>query len=233
MARPQTGWWRFAGGALVVLTLLNPAAVVAAQDDDDEGGGNVGVVIVGPTPTPTPTPTGTVSPSPSPSGTGVPPDPDESPSPTPTPSPTGESGFLQLSGLTAWAVPSINPFGGSIRVELTVRNGSPSTLYGHVRFRLDDLFGSRLDNVQLAFVRLRPGETRTIRTELDGPGQWPLVHVTATLTTPVQIDDVDVPPLTRDTWVPVLPWLFLVLAILIAAGIVIRRIIRRGAGDPV
>jgi hypothetical protein len=215
--------------ALVVVALFAPLSAMA--DDDD--GGNLSVDIIDDSPSPTPSPSRTTSSSPRPNDPDLPtlPGPSDTPIPTPTATPDPGNGLL-LSGLTARALPTLQPFLGAVPVRLTIRNESESVVHGTVVFGLSQPFGESLGRGARAAFTLEPGESTKVSATLTGSGQWPLLHVDAVVTPDDDIDGVDVGSLSRDTWVFNFPWLVLVVLIVLAAAVIVYVVVRRRRGAP-
>lgn len=126
-------------------------------------------------------------------------------------------GVLNISGLTAEALPGFDIGNGSLTLSFVVRNTSAEPVDASAAFSVDNLFGWRI--AEVADVRvdaLQPDETRRVVVRLDGLGQQILLHSHVTLTPPATVAGVELKPMTRDTTAFVIPLLTLVV---LAAGL--------------
>jgi hypothetical protein len=158
--------------------------------------------------------------------------------PVETPAPAADDvdlgGTLTVGGLETAYRPSWNPFGGDMQMWFTIRNVSDSTITGSADFWMENVLGLRVGEVSgIDVVDLRPGEMRTVGTEVPGAGQWTVLSSHVTFTPPEQVDGVELSPITRDATAFAVPWFVLLLIVVGAASwgavLLIRR--REPAGD--
>jgi hypothetical protein len=239
--RTKSRW--FAVIPVALLTLVGALAwgVSAQADDGDDltGGGGFTITVTvtaSPTPTPTPRPSSSGSPSSSSSGSGsgstvvV-----SSPTAAPSPSPTDYSigGVLYVSGLSTQYVPALNPFGGHVNAQFSVRNVSSTPVTSRVQFSLDGPFGQRLSTVgNIELRRLMPQETRIVDAVLTGPGQWTFTTARFTITPVTAVNGEQLEPLSRDSIVFFVPWFVLVVGLLGLAAYSITRWVRADQRAP-
>jgi len=169
-----------------------------------------------------PSPGGTATPTPTDSAAATAPAPTDSataPAPT-TSSTTGAlhevdvGGVLFVSGVRTVYHGSWDPLGGTLHVELTVRNASTQVVDASASIGATTLLGIDLGGADSIAVRgLNPGEIRTIRATIGGIGQWGALRAHVTVTPPATMAGVALSPLARDTWVVVPPWYLLVLVV--------------------
>lgn len=152
------------------------------------------------------------------------------PSPTPgaaggTQHPVDVGGVLFVSGVRTTYHRSWNPLGGSLHVELTVRNATAQVLDASASLGATTLVGVDLGGADSIAVRgLNPGEVRTVGADIRGVGQWGVLRAHMTVTPPASLGGVALQPLTRDGWRVVPPWYLVgVLALGAAAPVVLRR----------
>ncbi len=166
-----------------------------------------------PTPTGTPAPTGTP-----PTGAAAAPAPTASPG---TLHPVDVGGVLFVSGVTTSLHPSWDPLGGTLHVEMTVRNATDQVIDASASLGATTLLGVDLGGSDSIPVRgLAPGEIRTIGTDIGGVGQWGVLTAHLTLTPPAQLRGVELAPLARERWVLAPPWY--AIGLLAALGVVVR-----------
>ncbi|MEO5920009.1 MAG: hypothetical protein ABIQ01_02590 [Pseudolysinimonas sp.] len=229
------------GAALLVAAVGGFGGGIAIADDGDGDGSSIGVTVVDDTPSPTPIPSssnnsggsgsggsgssgsGGSGSGGSGSGGGTPPPPGSGGTPTPSPTPGGTDGWIVMSGIDPSPQTELNPFRGWVRVVVSVANRSSTIpVSGAIVFRMYTAFGTQIGpSVTQQVARIPPGEVRQSTATLPGVGQWTFVRVTAEFTPRGPLKDVG--PISRETWVFVLPWLLLAIAvILVAAGIIVR-----------
>ncbi|TQJ31359.1 hypothetical protein FBY39_1826 [Microbacterium sp. SLBN-146] len=195
--------WMLAGGVMVW-----GAAAASASD--------IAVDIVDDTATPAPS-----APAPAPqassgpgggsgsgySGSTSSPVPVSTPIPVDT-APPGERIMFVVSGLTAVGHPSANPLaGGRVTAEVTVQNLTGEALDASVDFRVDDIFGNELASLSdVPIGNLLSGDRRTIDVDLGDVRISGLVHVSATVTPPSQVGDLELSPVKRDAWTMLPSW---------------------------
>ncbi len=138
----------------------------------------------------------------------------------------GVPGIVYVSGLNTRDVVSLNPFDGAIETTFTVRNASTETYDVDAVMWLDGPFGNDLSGrVPIAVDAVAPGETRAVRAQLNGVGQWGFVTAHVTVTPPGNVGGVAVSPITREAGVFAAPW-FLALALFLGAlGFITVRIV--------
>lgn len=213
--------------ALALAACLSAGPTAAADVDPDDGFSlTVTVLPSGSSPSPSPSPSSDAG-----SGRGGGSGSDDGQGETPAddgaePGETGIGGLLYVSGVTTRPVWSWHTLGLGVVASITVRNASERKLDPRVRFWMDNVFGGRLSSpAGVTVAGLAPGERRVVEMMLDGGGQWTVVHVSAQVTPPSGVA-ADAAPLVRDVWAFLLPWIVVVLLVLVAAGLVIRRIVR-------
>ncbi|WP_426594255.1 hypothetical protein ACPPVS_01770 [Cellulomonas sp. McL0617] len=155
-----------------------------------------------------------------PAGAAVAPDPTSSASLAPTPAASAAvplpsasatapalrqvdaGGVLYVSGLRTVYHSSPDPLGGTLHVELVVRNAYSKVVDASASFGARNLLGMDLGGDSSVAVRgIEPGEVRVIAVDVRGVGQWGVFHVDATLTPPTEVGGVKLSPLERDRWV--------------------------------
>jgi len=181
-----------------------------------------------PTSTTAPAPSGTAtSTAPAPSGTATstapaaaPTDRAAAPTPSSTPGathPVSVGGVLFVSGVRTTYHPSWDPIGGTLHVELTVRNATDQVVDASASIGAATLLGVDLGNADsIAVQGLNPGEVRTVGTDIEGVGQWGPLRAHVTVAPPATLRGVTLQPLSRDRWLLVPPWYL--LALVAAAG---------------
>lgn len=176
-----------------------------------------------PTPGRTPTPTGSATPAPT-----------SSAAPTPTASPgtlrpVNVGGVLFVSGVTTTLRPSWDPLGGTLHVEMTVRNATDQVIDASASVGATTLLGVDLGASDSIAVRgLAPGEIRTIGADIGGVGQWGVLKAHMTLTPPAQLRGVELAPLARERWVLAPPWYAIGLLVALAVIVWVFRHYRLG-----
>ena len=206
------------GSRAVAIAVLGWLALVVA--------GSSAPAATTPSPTPTPSPSGTAITSaptatPTPEGSAAPTPTGSATAPAPAPSSTPGAlhavdvgGVLFVSGVRTAYHGSWAPLGGTLHVELTVRNASTQVVDASASIGATTLLGIDLGGADTIAVRgLNPGEIRTIRADIGGVGQWGALRAHVTVTPPATMSGVTLSPLTRDTWVVVPPWYLLVLVV--------------------
>ena len=238
-----------AGAILATALVATATASSTAFAEDDSDGTKLVITVIAPSASPSATPTSTKTATPTGSATtssGFPPpsgsgvgtttaDPSVEPTdPSGTPAPEDAddgAGVLHVSGLSWTYRASINPFAGTVDLRLTVRNVYPQAIDASATFWVTQLFGGTVGlPVEIAVPELKPEETRTVTATIEGIGQWTVLNAHATLTPPAMVDDIEMSPIVRETWVWVVPWFALLLAAAGAAWIIVRRRLR-SAGD--
>jgi len=144
---------------------------------------------------------------------------------TPAPSAGAEpGGVLAVSGLRVDYRSGVDPRGGPVHVQATVKNVSDQVMDVGAQFSATTIFGMQLDRAAPTTVsRLAPGELRVVDASLSGVGQWGAVEAHLTLHPAVRVDGADAAPVTRDSYLLAPPWFSILLATLLAAGVVVWR----------
>lgn len=133
-------------------------------------------------------------------------------------------GVLFVSGVRTRYHRSWNPFGGSLHVELTVRNATAQVLDASAGLGAATLVGVDLGSADSIAVRgLKPGEVRTVGADVRGIGQWGVLRAHVTVTPPATLGGVTLQPLTRDRWLVVPPWYLVGVVVLGAVALVVLR----------
>lgn len=244
-------------GAFVGVALIVAMAFVAPAVAAEEGGSessNVSVTIVddaSPSPTPSASSTPSATPSRGPgvgsssssgavvpggvigsnggSGQGGSGTADGTGQGAAAPGETSMAGMLYISGLGVMTAPSVNPFDGTVRLSLAVRNASSSPVDSSVRFWVTTIFGNQLDEQTVTVPTLQPGQLRVVEVDLHNSGQWGVLSAHATYLPPDTVDGVSVAPMTRDAIGFAFPWLVAMALVLVALGVVLRLIFVRWA----
>lgn len=209
------------GVALTALLTLGLASTALAAGTPTPS--TTGTTAPAPAPTGTaastaPTPSGTATaPAPAPTGSAAAPAPAPSSSPGAT-HPVAVGGVLFVSGVRTTYRPSWDPIGGTLHVELTVRNATDQVVDASASIGAATLVGVDLGNADsIAVQGLSPGEVRTVGTDIKGVGQWGPLRAHVTVTPPATLRGVALQPLTRDRWLLVPPWYL--VALLAAVGL--------------
>lgn len=131
----------------------------------------------------------------------------------------GERVLFVVAGLTASGSPSANPLaGGRVTASVSVQNLTTQAFDAEAEFHLDDLFGNELAASHVVLVTaLQPGELRSVSVDLGEVQFAGLGHAYATVTPPAKVADVELAPVTRDTWTVLPSWY--AVGVLAAAGI--------------
>lgn len=210
------GWAALVLAGTPALADETPAPTVTASD---AGPTSSTTPTVEPSGTPAPTPTDSAAPAPTGSAAAG------APTPEPTFRPVAVGGVLYVSGVRTTMHPSWDPLGGTLHVELTVRNATDRILDASASFGATTLLGIDLGGSDTLAVRgLEPGEIRTISADIGGIGQWGVLEAHMTVTPPSAIDGVELAPLARERWVVAPPWYLLVLVVAVVAVV---RVLRR------
>jgi hypothetical protein len=140
---------------------------------------------------------------------------------------------LSLSGIeAAYEGDWWNPFGGSVRVLYTVDNPGNVALAANLAVGVNTWFGMPATAAQGGSIPvLLPGNSATYEFVATGVGQWGFLDPWAKVSPFVESSDTSltmpVAPVTRDTVVTAIPWSVLILAALVAAGVLLNRWRRR------
>lgn len=136
-------------------------------------------------------------------------------------------GIVFISGVSQQYGWSINPLDGESHASFTVRNVSSETFDSTADFTIVGPFNNVISEVRgIQITALKPGETRVVDATLTGLGQWTFYTTYATFIPPATVDGTQLSPITRDAFMFVLPWFLLVVAILVAGGYSVIRIVR-------
>jgi hypothetical protein len=147
--------------------------------------------------------------------------------PAPTDDERSIGGVLYVSGVRTEYAPAIDPLGGELRAQFTIRNVSTSTIDGSARFWVTGPVGTDISVVDSVDVTgLKPGESRLVEAELPGVGQWTFATAHYTYTPPSTVDGVALEPMTRDAFVFLPPLFLLGLAGLAVIAFLVVRLIR-------
>lgn len=165
-----------------------------------------------------PAPSGTATstaPAARPTGSAAAPAPSSTPGAT---HPVNVGGVLFVSGVRTTYHPSWDPIGGTLHVELTVRNATDQVVDASASIGAATLLGVDLGNADsIAVQGLNPGEVRTVGTDIEGVGQWGPLRAHVTVTPPATLRGVTLQPLSRDRWLLVPPWYLLALVAAVGA----------------
>ena len=110
-------------------------------------------------------------------------------------------------GVLTWAYPpSLDPFGGSVDLMLSIRNEHTQELDGTATFWLTNIFGGPVGvPVTVAVPKFQPHESRAVAVAIHGIGQWTVLTAHATFTPPARISG-PLSTVTRLTGVFAMPW---------------------------
>ena len=139
---------------------------------------------------------------------------------------------LTISGLESENIGDWwNPFAGTVRVHYTVENTGNVALASNISVGVRTWFGlPAAGQMGDGIPELLPGSTRTFETDLPGVASWGYLNPWVTLNPFVEGDDetkrLSVAATSRDTVLIALPWALLIV-ILLAAGFVLLRRWRR------
>ena len=149
---------------------------------------------------------------------------DGAPTPAPTLRPVEVGGVLYVSGVRTTYHPSWDPLGGSLRVEMTVRNATDQIVDASASVGATTLLGIDLGGSDTIAVRgLEPGEIRTIGADIGGIGQWGVLKAHLIVTPPETVGGVQLTPLGRYHWVVVPPWYLAALVVAVVAVVWVFR----------
>jgi hypothetical protein len=124
-----------------------------------------------------------------------------------------------VGGLGASVSPSFEPGGGRTTLSVTVRNTSEETLDATADFRVANIFGGTIAEVDdVAVDALEPNEARRVTTTVEGLGQGILLRGYVTVTPPALVAEQEVAPTTRES-VFFVPPLFLASGIAAVAAV--------------
>jgi hypothetical protein len=212
-----------AGGPAAADASATPAATASATPAPSGAAASAGAPTPSTSGTPSPAGSASATPEPTPSDSAAALVPD--PSPTPTLHPVEVGGVLFVSGVRTTYHPSRDPFGGTLHIELTVRNASAWTVDASAEMGARTLLGLDLGGDGSTDVRgLRPGEVRVLSKDIEGVGQWTVLKAHVTLTPPKQVGGTKLQPLARERWLLVPPWylIALVVALCIVVWVLVR-----------
>jgi hypothetical protein len=223
--------------ALTVLALLAGAGSATASGDPAPSGLDIRVTVApgsGAVSNPAPAPSAPGAPSRTSTTTtvnGVTVVSDSQNPPVPEDDERSIGGVLYLSGLTTEHAPSLDPLGGELNAQFTIRNVSTASLDGTARFWLTGPIGAEISEVEPVHVTdLKPGESRVVDVVLPGTGQWTFETAHFTFTPPASVDGVALEPMTRDAFVILPPWFL--IGLIVVGGVVYAVVRIRRASAP-
>lgn len=197
-----------------------PAPTVGATGAPTPGGTTPAAGASG---TPAPTGTDSAAPAPNPTdsaATGV----GGGPTLAPTFRPVDVGGVLFVSGVRTTYHPSWDPLGGSLHVEMTVRNATDTVVDASASLGATTLLGIDLGGSDTIAVRgLNPGEIRTVGADIGGIGQWGVLEAHVTVNPPATMGGIQLTPLDRQRWVVVTPWYLVALVVAVGAVVWVLR----------
>ncbi|TPX02063.1 hypothetical protein FJ656_24295 [Schumannella luteola] len=109
------------------------------------------------------------------------------------------------------------PNRGALSTAVTLRNGTSSAMSVKLRLWMTGPFGNRIGGPVERTVVLAPKTDRTVRTQVEGVGQWTFVTSHLEATPPKSVDGIDLAKLTREQSIVIAPWAIL-LGVIVAAG---------------
>ncbi len=119
-----------------------------------------------------------------------------------------DNGPLNIGGLHAQYIPSVNPFGGKVVEWFDVHNGSKSTISSTARFWLTGPVGNTVsDTGTFTVAPIKPGQTVRVQRELENVGQWTVLTAHARYTPPGSVDGITLKALVREVAIFAFPWL--------------------------
>jgi hypothetical protein len=118
----------------------------------------------------------------------------------------GQRLTVLVDGLVARNAAPLQPFVASITASVSVRNLSRETISIRARFAAANAVGATLSTATQTLT-FAPGQTRVMRASLGGIAQTGPTHVTVVVTPPSKVGGVALKPITRDTWILILPWM--------------------------
>jgi len=136
---------------------------------------------------------------------------------------TTADGMIYVGGLSAQHHWSINPFGGSLVMSVSIRNASPDPVNAVAVFSVNHFFGGQVGwKDKVSVLELEPGESRVITGRVDRLAQWTLVMGKVSVSRLEDHDAWGLGTVTRDRWVLFFPW-FLALIAAMAVSFAVRR----------
>lgn len=130
-------------------------------------------------------------------------------------------GLLNLSNIASSYAPSWNPFDGTLDLTFTLKNTGNVAMGANAVVTTATIFGIPVrGSEKIEVPELLPGTSRSVTMSLTGVGQWVYLLSTIDLAGVVDQDayqSVTLPMLTRDAVTWVVPWAFLLLALIAAA----------------
>jgi len=131
---------------------------------------------------------------------------------------------LTVSNLSTSYTPSINPFAGTINMSFTINNPGNVSLNADVTTSATTVFGIPVGSQATSQVsEMTPGTTRTYSVAVPNVGQWVMLNPKVVLVPRVDKDALNpgaMTIVTRDTQMWVVPYTWIVVAIIIVAIIV-------------
>lgn len=211
------GWAALVLAGAPALADETPTPTVTASD---AGPASSTTPTVDPSGTPAPTPTDSTVAAPAPTDSAA----AGAPTPEPTFRPVEVGGVLYVSGVRTELHPSWDPLGGTLHVELTVRNATDQIVDASASVGATTLLGIDLGGSDTLAVRgLEPGEIRVISTDIGGIGQWGVLKAHVTVTPPSTLGGVELTPLARERWLVAPPWYLVVLVVAVVAVVWVFR----------
>jgi hypothetical protein len=142
-----------------------------------------------------------------------------------------DNGPINIGGLHAEYIPSINPFGGKVVEWFDVHNGSKSTIASTARFWLTGPVGNTVSDTGTFTVEpIKPGQTVRVQRELEHVGQWTVLTAHARYTPPGSVDGITLKALVREVTIFAFPWLGAAGVVAGCAAFAIVYVIRSAGG---
>ena len=133
-------------------------------------------------------------------------------------------GVLYVSGVKVETVPTPSPRGGTVVLEMTIKNVSHTTFDSSMDFWITSPLSDTIVHLdQISVAGLASGETRTVQATLPHVGQWPVMVAHATLRPPAAVENSELTPLTRETITWMWPLFGLMMLALFVAGFMLWR----------
>ena len=140
------------------------------------------------------------------------------------PDPFNLGGILYIGGVNVSTVPTPSPRGGTLVLEMTIKNVSHTTFDSSMDFWVTSPLSDTIVHLdQISVAGLASGETRTVQATLPHVGQWPVMVAHATLRPPAAVEKSELTPLTRESITWMWPFFGLMMLALFVAGFMLWR----------
>lgn len=122
---------------------------------------------------------------------------------------------------------SINPFGGSLDLSVSIHNASPEPVDAMAVFEVHQIFGGLIGSKdEVKVLNLRPGESKVITGHINDLAQWALVLSSVNVSR-LGDDAWGLGSVTRDHWVFYFPWFIALILFIATSGLVWWRVRRK------